>query len=85
MAKIEFVKINGHDVAFIDERVSDLGYISASTPPIVSLRCGSEVLENQLVSSNERGEIVPANGQNICGIVVKVEGDYAAVKINYDM
>ena len=80
MGKVEFVKIKGKIVAFIDETCIDP--ISVFSPPIL-LKCDSEVLPGQFVSPNERGAIVASDGSNICGIVVEARGDYALVQIDY--
>ena len=80
MGKIEFVKINGKDVAFIDE--TDIASIPVFSPPVL-LKCGCEVLPGQLVSPNDRGEVVVSDGSNICGIVVEARGSHALVQIDY--
>ena len=83
MSEIEFVKINGKDVAFIDEITPDFTPIDMIPRSPIPLRCGCDVLPGQFVSPNERGEIVPSDGSNICGIVVEARGDYALVQIDY--
>ena len=80
MGKIEFVKIKGKTVAFIDETAHDTGLIPVSSPPVI-LKCDCEVLPGQFVSPNERGAIVVSDGLNSCGIVVEARGDYALVQI----
>jgi len=83
MGKIEFIKINGKDVAVIDEFspiFEDILTGMALRAPI-SLRCGSEVSVGQYVSPNERGEIIPSDGSNICGIVVEVIGNNALISL----
>lgn len=80
MAKIEFVKIKGKTVAFIDETTHDTEHIPVSSSS-VPLKCGCDVLPGQFVSPNERGEIVPSDNSNICGIVVEARGGYALVQI----
>ena len=82
MGKVEFVKIKGKTVAFIDETAHDIEPISVYSPPVI-LKCDCEVLPGQLVSPNERGAIVVSDGSNICGIVVEARGDYALVQIDY--
>ena len=82
MGKIEFVKIKGKIVAFIDETAHDPEPISVFSCPVI-LKCGCDVLPGQMVSPNERGEIVVSDGSNICGIVIEPRGNHALVQIDW--
>lgn len=84
MGEIEFVKIKGRDVAFIDKSIDETRteHIPVFSRPVL-VKCGCEVFPDQYVAANERGEIVPSDGSSVCGFVVEVRGDYALVQILY--
>ena len=84
MGKIEFVKINGRDVVFIDELSPDFSHVpiaAVAQPAPFHVRCACEMHPGDLFSVNEKGEIIPSNGRTTMGVVVKVNGNSALVSI----
>ena len=82
MGKVEFVKIKGKTVAFIDETAHDIEHIPVFSRPVL-VKCDCEIFPNQYVAANDRGEIIPSDGSSVCGFVVEVRGDCALVQILY--
>lgn len=83
MDKIEFVKIKGKDVAFIDESIPDSedSLVEVLVCSSCVCRCGSRVRKGEFVTANAKGEIIPAKGLDRIGIVSEVRGADALVDL----